>query len=301
MARWLAYVILACQLAGCANFNAASTFATETGKLTSMIGTEFGHLVTLCDKQANLSIVIIDSNDQPLKDCERFKAAQGRLAGVTVDVLDRYAKTLSALTEDKAFDMSSDIENLAGKVNALKDPDGGALANEKAVTALSKVVQVLADVAKSARREAAVRRLVEETPNLRTTGDILRSFFVSKAELPADSAIPPYGNLIAIISDTAASNEASLRSPAFANKEPIRTAELRRELKGTQALLEKRGAGSGDSVPNKIVAAIDAWQAALSQFERDALIPDPDALFTRLNALRTRTIAARDAVESGSR
>ncbi len=298
MVRWMVCAVLVCLMTGCANFKAVSAFATETSKLTGTIGNEFSQLASLCVKQAELSIAINDSDDQTLKDCEHYKAAQGRLAGVTVDVLDNYAKALSALADGKSIDLSSHIEGLAAKAKNFKDQDGKALADDKQVAALSKVAQVLVDVVTSARREAAIRRLVEQTPNLKITGDILRSFFHVSPSAPIGHANAPYSNLIAIMTSAAASNDTSLRSPAFAEKEPIRTAELRLDLKATGALLAKRTLTAPDGVPARVVAAIDAWQAALTRFADDALDPDPKELFTRLDDLRSKAIAARDAIEN---
>ncbi len=293
-------LLLACLLGGCANFKAVSEFANETDKLTGTIGGEFAQLESLCTKQAELSIVINEDNDQPLKDCEQYKAAQGRLAGVTVDVLNSYAKALAGLADDRSFDLSSDIEGVAGKLQGLKDKDGNALVNASEVGALSKIVQVLFDIVTATKREAAVRRLVAETQNLAISGNILRSFFVESPDAPPGRAKAPYTNLVAIMNSAMVSTEASLRSPAFRNAEPIRTAELRRELQTRKNFLNKRMGASPDRVPAKVAAAIDAWQEALKKFSEDALKPDPKDLFIRLKDLRAKAIAARDAIENRS-
>lgn len=301
MVRYWVCAIVAVAMSGCANFKAVSAFATETERLTATIDSEFKQLDTLCEKQATLSIVINDNNDQPLEDCKTLKAARGRFALVTVEVLGRYAKTLTALADNKSLDMSSDIDGLAKKVKNLKGPDGSGFVDDKQLDALNKVAQVLVDVVTAARREAAVRRLTAETANLKASSDILRRFFGGAATSPAIRAQSPYGNWIGLVTSTAQSNASSLGSPAFAGKEPLRTAELRREVKAVQTLLAQRQAAGEGSVPAKIVNAIGAWQTALLTFEKDALVADAPDMLLKLNDLRDKAAAARDAVEGLSK
>jgi hypothetical protein len=125
--------LFASLVGGCANFEAVSEFSRETNKLTETLRTEFVQLDSLCAKQAELVIVVNNiQDDGPLKDCEQYQAAQGRLAGVTVDVLDNYARALAALADNKAFDLSCDLKGVASELTGLKpgwqtaaEPDRG--------------------------------------------------------------------------------------------------------------------------------------------------------------------------------
>jgi hypothetical protein len=161
---------------------------------------------------------------------------------------------------------------------------------------LSGVVEVLLDIATSARREAAIKRLVDETPNLAVSGNVLRSFFIESPNAPAGRAKAPYANLVAIANSSIASTEASLRGPALRHAEPIRSAELYRELQVRKAMLGRRVGNSPDSIPGKVVAAIDSWQGALTKFSEEALKADPKSLRDSLKDLREKAIAARDAI-----
>jgi hypothetical protein len=302
MWKFISCGLLMSVLSGCANFKAASEFAKETNNITGTVRNEFTLLENLCAKQAELVIVVNNiQDDGPLNDCAHYKAAQGRLAGVTLDVLDNYAKALAGLADDKSFDISSNLEGVSGKLQGLKDRDGKALVNAREVGALSKVVQVLFEIATATRREAAVKRLVDETPNLTIIGNVLRSFFLDSPDAPPGRAKAPYTNLIAIVSSSVASTEASLRGPALRNAEPIRTSELLRELQARKALLHQRVGDAPDRVAVKVTAAIDAWQQALEKFSEDALKPDPRDLYDRLKDLRAKTIAAKAAVEGSSK
>jgi len=291
--RLPAVMFAATLLGGCANLAAVSEFAADTGKLTGTVRGELARLDDLCTRQAELVIVVNNlPDDGPLADCRRYQAAEGRLAGVTLDVLDNYAHALGALTDDKSFDVSPDLKDVAGKLQGLKTRSGAALVDGQEVAALSTLVDALFDVATSARRDAAVRRLVDQAPNLATTGKVLRSFFVAASDAPPGRVRPPYANLVAVIDSSVTSTQALLRSPAMRQAEPIRTAELLRDLDGRRQALAPR---SG-SVPAAVAAAIDAWQETLQKFADEALKPDPRNLRDRLQHLRQMTEAARAAL-----
>ncbi|MBC7454006.1 MAG: hypothetical protein H7335_09920 [Massilia sp.] len=263
--------------------------------------TEFTQLDALCTEQAVMNIVIANrSDDAPLDNCKQYKAAQGRLAELTLAVLDGYGKALSSLADDKAFDLSLDVKNIGGKLQGLKDNDGQALVNATQAGALTRLANVLVDVAVSAQRSAAIERMVQEAPNLRITGQLLKSFFVAADEAPANRVKAPYANLLTIIDGAATSSERLLAGPALRTAEPIRTAELLRTIRGHKFLLHARNGGGPDSVPGKIVAAIDAWQSALDTFSSDALKRDPQVLFNRLKQLHETASVAQDAVDGKS-
>jgi len=300
-------VLLSCLVsslaAACANFKAVSDFASETQGLTSTVRTEFNLLSTLCVEQARLSIAILDiqsgSSLSPLKACASYSATQGRLAEVTVDVLDAYAKALLALAEDRSFDLGPELQSTSNKLAALRTQDGTPLVNPEQLGALTKVVLLLADIATQARRETAIRRLIDEKPNLVVNAQIMRSFFARPAG--ADPALKtPYENVVKLSSDALQSYETILSSDPMRKAEPIRTRELLMTLEPTKETLKARQSGKDDGVPARIVAAIDAWISAADSFEREALTPDPRQLYARLSDLRIKAISARDAVRARS-
>lgn len=288
-------------LSGCANFKAASEFATQTTKLTTLVKAEFSQLEALCAQQGATAIVVANRSDEvPLDDCKQYKAAQGRLADVTVAVLDGYGKALSGLADDKPFDLSSDVKSIGTKLQGLKDKDGQALVNAKEVGALTKLADLLFNVVASAKRSAAIERMVQETPNLKITGQLLKSFFIASADAPAGRVKAPYTNFVTIIDGASTSTERLLAGPAMRMAEPIRTAELLRDLRARKQLLQARQNTGPESVPGKIAAAIDSWQDALDTFSTDAFKPDPEVLYARLRVLQEKALAAKDAVEGKS-
>jgi hypothetical protein len=294
-------LLLALCLQGCANFMAVSAFANRTTGMTATVREEFGKMEALCFTQAELSIVLAGGeSDRPRHDCEEYHATQGRLADVTLNVLEGYASALGGLADNQAFDLSPDIQNIGGKIQGLQDRSGNALVNAKEVGALTKVADLLADIVVSAKRESAVRRMVEEAPNLRSIGDILKSFFVESPGVPPGRAKAPYTNLVAIGANSINSAEVNLSNKAAHAGEPMRRVELLRALQERKALLATRAGTSPDRVPMKIAAAIDEWQQAVDVFASDALKPDPRALYERLAQLRTKVIEARDAVRGKS-
>jgi hypothetical protein len=293
--RLLAALCLVLAQVGCANFRAVSAFADQTTSLTGTVRTEFSQLDRLCVDLAELDVVLNRiEDDEPLKDCDRYRSSQGRLAGVTISVLDNYARALAALADNRSFNLSPEIQGLGSKLQNLRDRNGTPLANPAQIGALTRVVDLLADIVTSVQREAAVRRMVAETPNLKIIGDLLRSFFVGA---PGARTRPPYVNLMAIASSSVKSAETSLANPAFRAAEPIRTAELQRQLLVRKQAIALRTGDAPGQVPMQIAAAIDAWQLALDQFAADALKPDPRALYERLTVLRDKTLAAQEAIE----
>jgi hypothetical protein len=304
MLRTLSNCLLLCLAlggGGCANFKAASEFAKETTQLSSTVRNEFTQMDRLCAQQAEVVIVVNDIRDDgPLKDCEQYKNTLGRLAAVTVDVLDNYAQALSGLANDAPFVISDDLNGVAGKLQGLRDRNGAAIVDSKEVTALSKVIGLLFDLAAAAKREEGIKRLADESPNLALSGQILRSYFIESADAPPGRAKAPYSNLVAIAGSSFASTEVSLRSPALSKAEPIRTAELYRDLQKRKEVLNKRTGNSANRVAAKMAAAIDAWQAALAQFADNALKAEPKDLLARIKELRLQTLEAKKAVDAAN-
>jgi hypothetical protein len=294
----LALTLLAVALSGCANFHAVSAFAQQTSKVTGVVRAELSQLDAFCREQAELTVVVNNiTDDGPLKSCQSYEATQGRLAAVTLDVLDDYAKALNGLADDKSFDLDSDLDAVGSKLQSLKDRSGNTLASASEVTALTKVVEVLAEIATERRREAAVKRLVQERKNLVITGQILRSFFVDDPNAPPGRTKAPYANLAGLTTESFNSAEKMLKSKPFQTAEPIRTVELLRGMQTRRAQLEMR-TGPSATVPVAIAAAIDAWLRTLDEFTEDALKPEPKELLGRIKDVRSKANAAREALQA---
>jgi hypothetical protein len=277
-------------LTGCANYRAVSQFGEDTTAMTFVVRREFTELQTLCVQQAQLVLVVNNiDDDQALAQCEKDKGAQGEFARITIDVLDNYAGKLKALADDKPFDLSPSVQDAAAKVRALKDRDGNAVIPAADVEAVSKIARFLVDVVSTVKRDEAVKAMVDASPDLEAMGRSLKSFFVSP---PGTTTKAPYVSLVIVMDGSATSTQRMLSSGGFHKAEPIRTAELLRELRVRQAALKQRLGTSPGSVPVKIGAAIDAWIAALRQFAIDAKKPDSQELIDRLKRLRDAT---RDA------
>jgi hypothetical protein len=286
-------------LGGCANFRAVSEFSQRTTQVTSVVRSEFSALDGLCRDQAELTIVVNNIKDEgPLKSCQSYSDSQGRLAAVTLDVLDDYAKALAGLANDSSFDISSDIDALGGKIQGLQDASGQSLVNATEVGALTKLVSIIADVATQAQRKAAVERLVSEKEDLQVTGKLLRSFFVRDPAAPPGRADAPYVNLVALTADSLRFSTSTLASSQFQRAEPIRSVELLRASEARRKQLDARQGTSPDNVPAIVVAAIDAWLAALDTFERDAFHPDSKQLIDQLQDIRKKANDAKAALEA---
>ncbi len=285
-------LIAAALLSGCANFKAVSQFSNETTSMTGLLKTEFAQLDSLCVDQAELVIVVNNlPDDRPLAACEQYRRTQGRFASLTVDVLDGYADALSALADDEPFDLTADMKGVGGKVKALKDRGGNAIVSAGEADALIRISDLLVQALASAKREDAVRRMMQATPDLVVLGNSLKSFFVLS---PGGATRPPYANFVTVVSSSTASTQSVLQNAAMRKAEPIRTAELLRELRTRQAALDKRDANSVGSVPARIGAVIDAWLAAVDRFSTDALKPDSREMRDRLTTLREAIRTARD-------
>lgn len=291
MWKLLTATVLIAGLSACANYRAVGEFGARTEEMTQVVRQEVAQVDTLCASQAELNVVLSnDASEAALKDCAAYSAAQGRFADVTIDVLDNYAQALKAIADGRRFDLDSDLNNLSAKVAGLKDSAGKPVAAGPEVTALSQVVAVLADLVTTRKRDQAVRRLVAETPNLKTTGDILRRYFEGPAA--------PYRNIVGVIGDTAKTNETLLKQDKMRQAEPIRTLELLRATRGERAMLAARNSDAPDGVRAKVVIAIDAWQAALQSFSRRALDTDYRELGERLKDLRKAVKSAYQAISS---
>lgn len=294
---WLRVVLpmVAVVVSGCANYRAVSEFGGETTTMTTVVKTEFDQVETLCVRQAELAIVVSNiANDGPIEQCARTKRAQGQFASLTVAVLDDYAQALVAIADNRPFDFSPDLKAVGGKARALKDGAGNALVSGKEADALSGVAAVLVNALASQKREQAVRQLVAATPDLTIIGTSLRAYFVQPPGAPPNAPKAPYTNLVSVISSSASSTQPILESTPMRRAEPIRTAELLRELRTRQKLLARRAPDA--PVPAQVVAAIDAWLAALDKFSTDAMKPDSRDLIERLKTLRATTRLARDAI-----
>ncbi|MDH5540650.1 MAG: hypothetical protein OEY03_14715, partial [Rhizobacter sp.] len=274
MYRYALALVLLPSLGACANFGATSEFALQTTRMTGLVRAEFAELDTLCTAQAELSIVLGDIADEgPLKSCQAFRSSQARLAAVTLDVLDDYSNVLTALADESAFELRIEPTAFQAQAAGVQDADGRALASAGQVTALGRLIEVLAQIDSGRGREASVRRLVDESPSLAQSGRILRAFFVPDADAPAGQRVAPYANRIGLTMDAMNSAERMLGRRAFREAEPIRTAELLRDLRARRTRLNERSGAEPDKVPVAIASAIDAWLGALDSFSTEALRP----------------------------
>jgi hypothetical protein len=290
----LAGVCLVGSVTGCANYRAVSEFADHTTSMTGVVKSEFSELETLCVQQAELVLVVNNiEDDKALAQCEAYKRAQGGFASITVDVLDDYAEGLAALADVKPFDVSPSVKNAGVTIKGLRDGVGNALIGANEADAAARIANLLVEVFASYKRDQAIQRMVQATPDLAVMGRALKAFFVTQ---PNSSMKAPYVNFVGVITGSTTSTQLILQSQSMRRAEPIRTAELLRALRVRQKLLEKRTAATADAVPMRIGAAIDAWLAALDQFAVDATKPDSRELIDRLNRLRNATRSAKDAV-----
>ncbi len=303
MNRPMAAVLLAAALlglGGCANFKAMSDFARQTGSVTGLVRAELTQLDAICIDEAELTIVVnAITDDEPLATCRSYRNTQEKLAAVTLDVLDDYAGALAAIANDETFDVTSDAAKVRSQLGGLTDASGLALVSPREVGAISGVAGVLADLAAEPGRRKAVRRLVDEKPNLAVAARLLRSFFTrDAATAPAGGAAAPYANIVALTRDSMTSTERLLGSRALREAEPIRSVELLRMLRNRKKQLEQRSGTEPDKVPVALVAAIDAWLAALDSFSEEALKPDAPELQRQIKSLRGKAQDAKAALQA---
>lgn len=291
-------------LAGCANYKAVTRFAGETTKMTGSVRQELQQVGKLCNDAADVRVLLAESTPTGdveaakslKKSCELTGDATVAFQEVTVDTLDLYAKTLLAMVDDNHFEVRSAIQGTTKKLAGLKGSDGKPIVSEPKLTAVGSVLSLLADVIVKAQREEGIRRLVAAGPDLVANARILRTFFVNQTH---QSDYDGWLTTTALVS-RGSEISVGLGKP-MALAEPIRTAELRRQIALTGKALEPRQvkAGKPGEVPTKIVAAIDAWIASVPVFQQEALKPDSRALLDKLNDFRAKTIEARDAIEAG--
>jgi hypothetical protein len=299
MIRSCSALVTLLAIGGCANFQAVSDFAQGTTQMTGVIQSEFDQLGAICNEQAELTIVVNDIKDEgPAKACQSYSDAQGRLAAVTLQVLNDYAGALAGLANNTTFDVGSDIDTLGGQIQGLHDASGRSLVNSAEVGALTKLVSIVADVATQTQRKAAVERLLSEKEDLRTSGGILRSYFVRDPSAPPGRAEAPYTNLVALTADSLRFSTSTLASAQFRAAEPLRSTELLRASSARRTQLEARQVSTAGSVPAKMASAIDAWLASLDTFERDAFRPDSKQLIDQLKDIRTKVRDAKAALST---
>lgn len=295
--------LCALALGGCANYQAVTSFAGETTAMTGAVRQELRQVARLCSEAADVRLLLAEATPTGDVEAARALARSCLLTGdallpfqeVTVDTLDLYARTLLALVDNKPSEVRSAIQGTARKLAALTDKDGNPLVSPPRLSAVGGVLGLLAQATTEAQREEGLRRLVAAGPDLVNNARILRSFFIADAG-PAD-----YDRWLATTGRIARGSEIGIGlGKPLAVAEPIRTAELRRQIAATQQLIEARAARADrpGEVAAKIVAAIDAWIAAVAVFQQEALKPDSHALRARLEAFRTKTVEAREAIEA---
>lgn len=294
--RCAALVAAAALMAGCANTKAVAEFGRETTAMTGVVKTEFAALDALCVKKAELAINVGNRDDEkPLQDCKDFKKARGELGKYTVLVLDDLGAALAALADDRKFDLSGDISSVGKAVGGLKDKDGKALVGGAVVEAFTRVASLIADLVTAKMRESAVKRVVEEADSMKTLGHLLKAYFVPVPNSPIAGQKPPYQDWVELGDIELLGVEGTL-SGVLGRQEPIRSRELRREVKLLKAQLDERKQDPG-RIPAKVAEAIDAWQLSVDEFRKEALKPDPQDLYKRLKDLRDKTLAAKEAIE----
>ncbi len=294
MRSWWVLVV-ASMASGCANYHAVSDFAAATSDMTGVVKSEFVELDTLCVQQVETVIVVNNlGTDRALDQCDRYQRSQARFAAVTVDVLDRYASALTGLANDKTFDLSPDIKAVGSKARAFKATSFSPPISDAEVTAVTRIADLLVTVLAAEKRDDAVKQMLAAAPDLEVMGRSLKTFFVGSPTVP--NIKPAYANFVDLITASTTSTLAALDSKPMRKAEPIRTAELARDLRARQRLLDRRAPSAPDSVPIKIAADIDAWLAALDRFEVDGMKADAREVADRLQTLREATSAAKEAV-----
>lgn len=292
-------VVVVFALAGCANFGAVRRFAAETTTMTGTVRAELEQMARLCEFPADMQLLLDEANgrqDQPGATGRRLKAACAsvgaesvELQRLSVDALDGYAAALLAMAEDSNFEVRSAIDATGAKVAALQTRDGAALVNPEKAGALTRLIGLVSDIVLRHKREEGVRKLLEVEGDLAGVAGSLREFFVRR-----DGGQSPYENVVR----TGAGLRRDLQTDLglVAKQEPVRAAELRRTIP-PDAVFTDRLAASGGKIPAEIAKRVDDWTALLPAFRKDALTPDPKALFDQLDTFRTRALETRRAID----
>ena len=295
MLHLLGWSAMALALGGCANFKAVSAFANQTNEVTSAVRTEFQQIGKMCSQQAEIRAVVTNATGDALLDSCRLQGdSLVAFQEVTIDTLELYARTLKMMVDDSNFDLRPSIESTGQKLASLKTRDGSSLVSADKGGAITKVLALLADVIVQAQREQGVRRLVEAGPDLVANARIVREFLASRGGQSA------YDRWLEIVQSLATSSagQVAVNTP-LARQEPIRSAELRREIARTQPAIAARRGDAPSTVPRQLVAALDDWIDAVPVFQREALRHNPKALLDRIDELRKKAIQARQAVQAG--
>lgn len=285
-------VVVALSLSACANFTVVKQFAGETTGMTGAVKEELSTIAALCDDAADLRLLLAESGvgnvalqQESKKICREETEKVIAYQAVTTNVLELYAKTLLAMVDDTNFALASAIASTGNKLGDLKSKDG-ALFNEKKVGAITKVLDLLADVIVQRQREEGIRRLVAAGPDLIANAQEIKGFLQKEYQARVMHAQALATGGVAMLGAS---------GPLAAN-EPIRTAELRRALETHTSALSKRTADG--QVPKQLIAALDAWIVLVPEFQRDALKPDPQALINRIRDFGQKAGEAREAVEA---
>ncbi len=295
--KWLT-VALVLALAGCANFGAVRRFAAETTTMTGTVRTELEQMAKLCEFPADMQLLLDEAGgrqDQPGATGKRLKAACAsvgaesvELQRLTVDTLDGYAAALRAMAEGSNFEVHSAIDATGAKIAALQTRDGAALVNPEKAGALTRLIGLVGDIVLRYKREEGVRKLLEVEGDLAGVAGSLREFFVRR-----DGRQSPYENVVS--TGAGLRRDLQVDLVQVAKQEPVRAAELRRMIP-PDATFTDRLAATGGKTPARIAARVDEWVGLLPAFRKDALTPDPKALFDELDTFRTRTLETRRAI-----
>ncbi len=295
--KWLT-VALVFALAGCANFGAVRRFAAETTTMTGTVRTELEQMAKLCEFPADMQLLLDEASgrqDQPGATGKRLKAACAsvgaesvELQRLTVDTLDGYAAALRAMAEGSNFEVHSAIDATGAKIAALQTRDGAALVNPEKAGALTRLIGLVGDIVLRYKREEGVRKLLEVEGDLAGVAGSLREFFVRR-----DGRQSPYENVVSTGAGLRRDLQVDLGQ--VAKLEPVRAAELRRMIP-PDATFTDRQAATGGKIPAQIAARVDEWVGLLPAFRKDALTPDPKALFDELDTFRTRALETRRAI-----
>jgi hypothetical protein len=266
--------------------------------MASTVQAELSALRSICKQNASFMVAVFDIPDgdkrHPAKRCESYSRTFGELAAVTADTIDDYGKALTALANDQSFTLSNDVQSTTSKLGAIRDSDGNALVSPQQLGVITKVLDLLAEVWAKGQREQGIRRLIEAKPDLVANAQILRSFFVADPSKPG-AVSSPYDDIVGIATERYDDLVATLNDQAFRAREPIRTRELRVAIQTLGDDLKDRAPGPS-GMGAKVASTIDEWIKSLDTFERDALKPNPEALYAQLKVLRVKVIDLRDAL-----
>jgi hypothetical protein len=273
VARLLAGFAVALAVTGCADFGAVRTYAAETKKLSTAFATIPQTTVDLCEARITLGQQTLSANSTfnvenvrqlAATTCAPLNDQSAKVQGL-VTLLDEYANTLGALSDDSLPNFNPELETLQTTAVELTGKGGELVIPEDKAKAVVSLARAITRIATERAARSGIRELLDQAEGVNAVTAALRWY----AERITKPELDVYAQNARLIMDKSL--------PQFEKTEPIGARIFAVTLSSEQKRLKDLAAANDD-----LIAAFEKHQRATATVREKFDKPDDKVMREQL-------------------